>query len=139
MALTPSADILPLIDPSAHSISRQEIVHYIRLYITAVLRQNFLREEMEKEEKVHLRKTNDDSTDLPHDAFVPDMIQITQNVNRMIQSYRSFIKKQAFFFENILYKRAVSMEEYYNLEDLEDRLDEVGRILNRRMMQNIGS
>jgi hypothetical protein len=139
MALTPSAYVLPLIDPSAHNISRQEIVHYIQLYITAVLRQNFLRGEMEKEENVHLRKTNDNSTE-PHDAFVPDMIQITQNVNRMIQSYRSFIKKQAFFFENILYKRAVSMEEYYNLEDLEDRLDEVGRILNRRMMmQNIGS
>jgi hypothetical protein len=31
------------------------------------------------------------------------------------------------------------MEEYYNLEDLEDRLDEIGRILKRRMMQNARS
>jgi hypothetical protein len=57
----------------------------------------------------------------------------------MIISYRSFIKKQAFFLENILHKRATSMEEYYNLEDLEDRLDEIGRILKRRMMQNARS
>jgi hypothetical protein len=66
MPLTSSASVLPLVDPSTHSISRQDIVYYIRLYITAVLRQNFLQEEMRKGEQAHLQRINDESTNF-HD------------------------------------------------------------------------
>lgn len=127
---------LPPADPSTHNVTRREIIYLIQLYITAGLRQTFLREEIDKAELAHMQKMNNDSTSSDIDnQFIPDMIQINKDANRKIKSYRSFIKKQSFFYDNILYKRAMIMEEYYNIEDLENRLDEVGRILNRRIMR----
>ena len=107
--------------PSTHTITRQEIKYYIQLYITAVIRQTLLHEEMEKMQQ-----------DVHNTESLLDLIQINKTVNKKMKRHRSFIKRQAFFFEHILYKRATTMEEYYNLEDLDRRLDEVGRILNER-------
>ena len=114
--------------PSTHIITRQEIKYYIQLYIRASLRQTFLREEMEKAEQQQQVVVN-------NTEYIQDLIQINKRVKQKIKLYRSFILRQAYFFENILYKRATTMEEYYNLEDLDSRLDEVGRILHRRMIR----
>ena len=133
---TRETSALPPADPSTLNVTRREIIYLIQLYITAGLRQTFLREEIDKAELAHMQKLNNDSTSNDIDnQFIPDMIQINKDANRKIKSYRSFIKKQSFFYDNILYKRAMIIEEYYNIEDLENRLDEVGRILNRRIMR----
>lgn len=135
---TTGSSAVPLENPSNHSIKRQEIVYFIQLYITTVLRQTFIDEEIDKAERAHIQRMKDNSRGSSNDdgnQFIPDMIQISKDANRKIKTYRSFIKRQSFFLDNILYKRATSMEEYCNIEDLEGRLDEIGRILNRRMMR----
>jgi hypothetical protein len=124
-----STTVVPL-HPSTHDTNRQEIIYYIQLFITALLRQTFLREELDCAEHAHMQRMLNNSTDA---EFIPDMRQITKVVNRRLKAHRRFVKRQSYFFENILYKRATTMEEYYNVEDLEDRLDEVGRILNARL------
>lgn len=114
--------------PSAHSIKRQEVIYFIQLYITTTLRQHFLRVEMHLAQQFHrhtLLNSDNDST--------YDEAEINKIVNRKIKLYRSFIKRQSHFFDNILYKRSTNLEEYYNLEDLEDRLNEVGRVLNAHL------
>jgi hypothetical protein len=115
--------------PSAHSISRQEVIYFIQLYITTTLLQHFLREEMHLAEQSR-RQTLPNSD---NDSTYYDEAEINKIVNRKIKLYRSFIKRQSHFFDNILYKRSTALEEYYNLEDLEERLNEVGRILNAHL------
>ena len=116
--------------PSAHETSRQEITYIVELYVRATLRQTFLREELVKAEQVHIQRTSGSSDNV---EFMPDMEQIRQVVIDKVRAQRSWIKKQSRFFESLLYKRATTMKEYYNVEDLRDRLDEVGRQLSARM------
>ena len=117
-------------NPSTHETSRQEITYIVELCIRATLRQTFLREELVKAEQVHIRRTSGTSNNI---QFMPDMEQIRQVIIGKVRAQRSWIKRQARFFESLLYKRATTMKEYYNVEDLRDRLDEVGRLLNARI------
>lgn len=126
--MTRSSSVLP--NPSTHDTSRQDITYIVELYVRATLRQTFLREQLVKAEQVHIQKTSGSSDNV---EFMPDMEQINQVVISKVRAQRSWIKRQSRFFESLLYKRATTMKDYYNVEDLRDRLDEIGRLLNARM------
>jgi hypothetical protein len=123
-----------LLHPWVHSTSRQEVVYIIQLYITASLRHTFLSEQLRLAEQARGRNgrsvnhnTNNDNTS--------EMDKINKAVERRIQSKRFFIKRQSHFFDQILYKRADTLEEYYNIDNMGERLNEVGKVLNAHLMR----
>jgi hypothetical protein len=127
--LSPSAAIVrkssfeSLPDPSMHNITREEIRLTIQLQVMAVYRRHFLREEFDKI-IARMQSTSECKGDSSN-RLVYDRNEVREIVNSKLRSHRSLIRRQTHQIDGILYKCATTMEEYCDLDNLEERVNEV--------------
>ena len=110
------------LNPSDH-VTREEIRLTIHLHVMTLYRHYFLHQELEKMRLDSIR-TSDSNGDLLG-GLVYDRIRISESINAKLQSHRSLIRKYAHYIDDMLYKHAGTIEDYSNLDDLEERANEV--------------
>ena len=104
---------------SVAHVPREEIRLTIQLHVMAWYRRHFLRQELDKIlERMDLRSSTNRNTI----SLVYDRNQIGESVNAKLRSHRSHIRQHAHHIDAMLYSCAATIEEYSNLDDLEDRI-----------------
>ena len=105
---------------SVPNVSREEIRLTIQLNVMAWYRHHFLRQELDKIlKRMDLLSSNNSNT-IP---LVYDRNQVSKSVNAKLRSHRSRIRQDAHHIDAMLYSLAPTIEEYSNLDDLEDRIE----------------
>ena len=91
----------------------------IQLHVMTRYRRYFLRQELDK---ILARMNLGSSTHRNAIPLVYDRNQIGESVNAKLRSHRSHIRQHAHHIDAMLYSCAATIEEYSNLDDLEDRI-----------------
>ena len=115
------------LNPPVH-VTREEIRLTIHLHVMTLYRHYFLRQELDKILNERLRLDSirsNNSNGGPPNGLVYDRVQVSKSINAKLQSHRSPIRRNAHYIDNILYERAGTIAEYSNLNDLEERTNEV--------------
>lgn len=102
-----------------------------------LFRRTFLLEEIENivGERSRTDSNENDKGSTANDIdLVYDRDELRRLINAKLRLQRSLIKRHAFYIDDVLYKSAVTVEEYSNLEDLEERVIEVMAMMNRHRL-----
>jgi DNA repair ATPase RecN len=116
-------------DPSSHSITREEVRLTIQLHVLEVFRRHFVREEFDNIVQRMQHTSRDKGSNAI--ALVYDRDEVREVVNSKLRSHRSLIRRHAHQIDGILYKCATTMEEYCDLDNLAERVNEVVECMNR--------
>ena len=104
---------------SVPHVTREEIRLTVQLHVMAWYRLHFLRQELDKIlERMDLGSSINRNTIL----LVYDRDQVGESLNAKLRSHRTLIRKEAHHIDAMLYSCAATIEEYSNLDDLEDRI-----------------
>jgi hypothetical protein len=63
--------------------------------------------------------------------LVYDRVELRNVINAKLRLNRSLIKRQAHYIDEALYRRAASMDDYYNLDDLGERMNDFFTTMNQ--------
>jgi hypothetical protein len=117
--------------PSLHNITREEIRLTIQLHLLEMYRRSFLRKEFDKMLEVSRMKSSEYGRSSGTGELVYDRVELRNVINAKLRLNRSLIKRQAHYIDEALYRRAASMDDYYNLDDLGERMNDFFTTMNQ--------
>lgn len=114
---------------TVNEITREEIRLTVQMHLMTIHRRRFLRQELDI---IHEKmKLNGSIGRRPPTSGVDyDRDEIRSNLNTKLRLHRSLIRRQAQYIDDMLYHSSSTLEEYHNLDDLEERMHHILDYLN---------